>query len=61
MSDRKDKTDRVYIRIVPDLKDQVQAYCERNGVTMSALVTTYFRQLLEEEQQRMQPIDADQF
>jgi antitoxin component of RelBE/YafQ-DinJ toxin-antitoxin module len=42
-------TDRIYLRIEPDLKEEMIEYCERNGVTMSQLVKRFFKKLLERE------------
>ena len=62
MSDKtkKDKSDRIYLRVDRRLKGQVQKYCDQRGVTLSALVTTYLRHLLAEEQ-RAHSVDAEQF
>ena len=61
MSDKKkDKADRVYLRIDSDLKEGMQRYCAAKGITLSSLVTTYLRQVLAAEQ-RAQVVDADQF
>jgi len=59
-SSKEDKTDRVYLRVDPTLKREAQEYCNRHNTTLSALVTAYLRQLLEEEH-RSRTVDADQF
>jgi len=60
MSTKKDKTSRVYLRIDPALKELAQSYCDRHGVTLSALVTSYLRALLVKEALKS-PVDAEQF
>jgi len=43
------RTDRVYLRIEPELKEKISAYCDRRGFTMTQLVTRFFKKMLEEE------------
>jgi hypothetical protein len=43
------KPDRVYLRIEPRLKEEVQDYCRRRHTTMSELVSRFFVKLLEKE------------
>jgi antitoxin component of RelBE/YafQ-DinJ toxin-antitoxin module len=53
------RTDRVYLRIDPELKQQVQEYCDKNHTTLSDMVTRFFVRLLEEERKK-HVIDAEQ-
>jgi len=57
MSSKQDKSDRLYLRIKPELKELMQEYCERHGTSMSTLVTAYFVSLLKMDQ----GVDADSF
>ncbi len=59
-SRRRDKEDRVYLRIDAALKKRMQEYCDRYGTNMSLLVTQHFHDLLVKEK-REQSMDADQF
>lgn len=45
----KTNTERVYLRIEPELKEAMQEYCERHDLTMSMLVKRFFRKLLAKE------------
>ena len=45
------RTDRLHLRIDPELKQQVQEYCRRNHKQMSDLVTSFFVRLLEKERE----------
>ena len=53
------RTDRIYLRIDPELKVKAQEYCDEKHTTMSELVTRFLVRLLEEEQ-RQKMSDAEQ-
>jgi len=51
METNKKKTDRLYLRIEPDLKKNMLKYGERHGVALSYLVERFFKKLLVKEKQ----------
>ncbi len=55
---QQEKKERLSLRIKPELKEQMQGYCERRGTSMSQLVTQHFISLLEDEGKA---VDADSF
>jgi antitoxin component of RelBE/YafQ-DinJ toxin-antitoxin module len=60
MGKTRSKSDRIYLRIDPKLKEKVQRYCDRKHTTISDVVNRFFVRLLEEEAARRQPPDAEQ-
>lgn len=46
------KEDRVYIRINGDLKKAVEAYAERNNISLSDVTTRFFINLLRHEKEQ---------
>jgi antitoxin component of RelBE/YafQ-DinJ toxin-antitoxin module len=55
------RTERLNLRMDERLKKKIQAYCERNHLTISDLVTQHFVRLLEQDQQeRSKKKDAEQ-
>ena len=54
------RSDRVYLRIDPDLKKRVQAYVDKRHTTISDIVTTFLVKLLEKEKQAEETPDAEQ-
>lgn len=59
MGTNKNRTDRLYLRIKPELKDKMQAYCKRNHMVLSDVVTRFFVRLLQKEQEDKH-VDAEQ-
>jgi hypothetical protein len=59
MGTNKNRTDRLYLRIKPELKDKMQAYCKRNHMVLSDVVTRFFVRLLQQEQEK-ENVDAEQ-
>lgn len=59
MGTNKNRTDRLYLRIKPELKDKMQAYCKRNHMVLSDVVTRFFARLLQQEQEKKH-VDAEQ-
>jgi hypothetical protein len=59
MGKNSNRTDRLYLRIKPELKDKIQAYCARNHLILSDVVTRFFVRLLQQEQEKKH-IDAEQ-
>lgn len=53
------RTDRVYLRIDPELKQRAREYCVRSHTTLSDVVTRFLVRLLEEER-KQQEVDAEQ-
>ncbi len=53
------RTERIYLRIDPELKERAQEYCDRNHTTLSDVVTRFLVRLLEEER-RKRVVDAEQ-
>ena len=53
------RTDRIYLRIDPELKEQAQKYCDRKRTTLSEVVTRFFVRLLEEDKKQREA-DAEQ-
>lgn len=47
MTEKRRKSERINIRIEPELKAQLQKYLEETGRTMSWLVTRWIREELE--------------
>jgi len=43
------KTGRLHIRVTPELADDIKAYADRRGITITQLVETVFRNLLDQE------------
>ena len=57
----RNKGDRLYLRIKPELKEKVQEYCARNHTNITDVVTRFFVRLLEEEERRRNSsTDAEQ-
>lgn len=48
------KIARLYLRIDPELKQQVQDYCYRNHTTVSDLVNRFLARVLEEDKKKDQ-------
>jgi hypothetical protein len=59
MGTNKNRTDRLYLRLKPELKVKVQAYCKRNHLVLSDVVTRFFVRLLQKEQEDKH-VDAEQ-
>lgn len=59
MGTNKSRTDRLYLRLKPELKAKVQAYCKRNHLVLSDVVTRFFVRLLQKEQEDKH-VDAEQ-
>jgi len=51
------KTGRLHIRLSTELREEVVGYCKRHEMSVSALVTRFFKRLLEQEKKE----DVDQF
>ena len=47
MTEKRRKSERIHIRIEPELKAQFEGYLEETGRTMSWLVTRWIREELE--------------
>ena len=47
MTEKRRKSERIHIRIEPELKTQFEEYLEETGRTMSWLVTRWIREELE--------------
>jgi len=45
------KDERLYLRIKPELKEQVKEYCVRNHTTVSDVVTRFFVRLLKADEE----------
>jgi hypothetical protein len=58
--DETHRTERLHLRIPQALKERMQAYAKRNHTTLSALVTRFFNTLLQAEEEKRNPTDADQ-
>lgn len=43
------KTGRLHIRVSPQLADDIKAYADRHGKTLTELVEGYFQKLLDDE------------
>lgn len=54
------KEERLYLRIDPHLKVEMQEYCVRNHTTITDVVTRFFVRLLEEDERRRTTPDAEQ-
>jgi antitoxin component of RelBE/YafQ-DinJ toxin-antitoxin module len=46
------KNGRVYIRIDPELKEQVQAYCDRRHTTISDIISRFLARVIEEDKKQ---------
>lgn len=55
----KDKA-RFNLRLPLELKVDMEEYAQRHGTTITAIVISHFKQLLQAERESRQPIDAEQ-
>lgn len=46
------KNGRVYIRIDPELKQQVQEFCDRKHTTISDVVNRFLARMIEEDKKQ---------
>lgn len=56
MSERK-RGGRLYLRIDPSLKEQVQEYCDKKHTSVSDLVTRFLVRVMEEEEKQRRSAD----
>lgn len=54
------KDGRIHLRVDGRLKAKVTRIAEQRGVTLSDLTTQYFQKLVEEDEERRKPVDAEQ-
>lgn len=53
------RTDRIYLRISPELKKEMMEYCKRHHAVLSDVVARFFIRLLQKEKEE-EHVDAEQ-